>query len=32
VFEGSGHRANVERPAEYARLLVEIKAAADTDR
>jgi CubicO group peptidase (beta-lactamase class C family) len=27
VLEGSSHRANVERPAEYARLLAEIVAA-----
>ncbi len=32
VFEGSGHRANVERPAEYARLLAEIKAATGEGR
>ena len=32
VFEGSSHRANVERPAEYARLLVEIEAATGMDR
>jgi len=32
VFEGSSHRANVERPAEYARLLVDIKAAAEMAR
>ena len=32
VFEASGHRANVERPAEYARLLAEIKAATGMER
>jgi proline iminopeptidase len=32
VFEGSSHRANVERPAEYARLLAEVKVATGTVR
>ncbi len=32
VFEGSSHRANVEQPAEYARLLAEIKTATGMDR
>ena len=32
VFEGSSHRANVERPAEYARLLAEVKAVTGMDR
>jgi proline iminopeptidase len=32
VFEGSSHRANVERPAEYARLLAEIEATTGMDR
>lgn len=32
VFEGSSHRANFERPAEYARLLAEVKAATEIDR
>ena len=27
VFEGASHRANVERPAEYARFLAVIAAA-----
>ncbi len=30
--EGSSHRANVERPAEYARLLAEIEAATEMNR
>ncbi len=29
---GASHRANVERPAEYARLLAEIEAATGMDR
>ncbi len=32
VFDGSSHRANVERPAEYARLLADIKLATGMDR
>jgi len=32
VFEGSSHRANVERPAEYARLLADIRVATEVDR
>ena len=32
VFEASSHRANFERPAEYARLLAEIEAATGSDR